>query len=68
MHSDTEPEDDDTRHSDSTFKLERFLDQSHMYFKRLSELKLQLNDINRADQPDVYVYKLSKSKAQWKPR
>ncbi|CAF0748397.1 unnamed protein product [Adineta steineri] len=59
MYSDDEIDNDETNRKDSEFKLERFLNRSQFYFDRLPILKTQLNDINRFNQPDLYIEKLN---------
>ncbi|CAF0784988.1 unnamed protein product [Adineta steineri] len=59
MHSDNEHENDNINRRDIDFKIERFLEQSQSYLKRLPPLKRQLNEINRLYQFDLYVQKLN---------
>ncbi|CAF0804009.1 unnamed protein product [Adineta steineri] len=59
MHSDNEHENDNINRRDTDFKIERFLEQSQSYLKRLPPLKRQLNEINRLYQFDLYVQKLN---------
>jgi len=60
MHSDNEQEDDDINHKYIELKVDRFREQSQVYLNRLPLLKRQLNEINRLQQFDLYVQKLSK--------
>jgi hypothetical protein len=59
MHSDDENE--DNQRKDLEFQVEKFLDHSQFYLNRLPLLKRQLHDINRLNQADLYIEKLSKS-------
>jgi len=60
MHSDNEQEDDNINRKDIETKVERFREQSQIYLNRLPLLKRQLDEINRLQQFDLYVQKLSK--------
>jgi len=60
MYADDDKEDENTNRKDLQLKLERFLDHSEFYFHHLPLLKTQLNDIDRLNQPDLYIEKLSK--------
>lgn len=60
MHSDNEQEDDDIHRKDIEMKVERFREQSQIYLNRLPLLKRELDKINRLQQFDLYVQKLSK--------
>jgi len=60
MHSDNEQEDDNINRKDIETKVERFREQSQIYLNRLPPLKRQLDEINRLQQFDLYVQKLSK--------
>jgi hypothetical protein len=60
MHSDNEQEEDDSNRKAIELKVERFLEQSQIYLNRLPLLKQQLEEINREQQFDLYVQKLSK--------
>jgi hypothetical protein len=59
MHSDSEQEDENINRRDIEFKVERFREQSQIYLNRLPSLKRQLDEINRLQQFDLYVQKLS---------
>ena len=59
MHADDENENDHRK--DPEFKLEKFFDHSQFYLNRLPLLKTQLNDLNRLNQEDLYIEKLSMS-------
>ena len=59
MHSDNEQENSDLNRKDIELKLERFREQSQIYLNRLPSLKRQLDGINRFEQFDLYVQKLS---------
>jgi hypothetical protein len=60
MHSDNEQEEDNINRKDIETKVERFREQSQIYLNRLPLLKRQLDEINRLQQFDLYVQKLSK--------
>jgi len=60
MNSDNEQEDNDINRKDIELKVERFREQSQIYLSRLPLLKRQLGEINRLNQFDLYVQKLSK--------
>lgn len=61
MYSDDEAEDNENNRRDSVFELERFLDRSHFYLERLPVLKLELNEVDRINQSELYIEKLSES-------
>lgn len=62
MHSDNEHENESVNRKDVEYKVERFREQSQTYLNRLPTLKRQLEEINRLQQFDLYVQKLSKEK------
>jgi hypothetical protein len=55
MHSE-----DENNENDLQLKLEKFLDHSQLYFERLPVIKRELDGIDRFNQPDLYIEKLSK--------
>ncbi|CAF1656341.1 unnamed protein product, partial [Adineta ricciae] len=59
MYSDDEVDDGENNRRDSVLELQRFLDRSHFYLERLPVLKIELNDVDRINQPDVYIEKLN---------
>ena len=59
MHSDNEQKNDEINRKDIEYKVERFREQSQIYLNRLPPLKRQLEEINRLNQFDLYVQKLS---------
>jgi len=52
--------DDDINGKDLEIQVEKLLDHSQFDLSRLPLLKSQLDDINRLEQPDLYIEKLSK--------
>ncbi len=45
--------------TDIQLKLERFLDQSQLYLRRLLVIKRELDGTDRFDQSNLYIEKLS---------
>jgi hypothetical protein len=60
MHSDNEKDNENINRKDIELKVERFREQSQIYLNRLPLIKRQLDEINRLQQFDLYVQKLSK--------
>ncbi len=52
--------DDDINGKDLEIQVEKLFDHSQFDLSRLPLLKSQLDDINRLEQPDLYIEKLSK--------
>lgn len=61
MNSDIENEVDHSSQNDLELKIENFLDHSQSCLNHLSLLKNQLNNINRLNQEEIYLQKLSKN-------